>query len=70
MVKVSYDEKTGMGKFRTKCADGETAIKAVISLLVYVLLEVDRHTGKNIHGELLRIVGECMDAMEAKDDEV
>lgn len=69
MIKVSYDEKTGIGKFKTKCADGTEAIKAVISLIVYVLMEVDRHTGKNIHGELLKIVGECMDAMEAKNDE-
>ena len=69
MIKVSYNEKTGVGKFRSKCADGETAFKAIINLLVYVLLEVDRHTGKNIHGEVLRIVGECMDTMETKDNE-
>ena len=69
MIKVSFDEKTGVGTFRTKCADGAAAIKAVISLIVYVLMETDKHTGKNIHGELLKLVGECMDAVEAKDNE-
>ena len=69
MIKVSYNEKTEVATFKTKCADGASALKGIIKMLVYVLVRVDEISGKSVHGEILKIVGECLDAMEAAGDE-